>query len=345
MDATFKQDATKSVKNDSVRTNDSSGVKIHSYSKNKTKEKDKKYQQNLNVSKGYLIPLSEVYLPKTVKTVQNNDIGVASVLTVSDFIVEGDSIIFVNNDKQIIDCFKIKQRKLNKITDYPEKLKGDYQNEPKSIYKIYRINQNQLFFHTYNYYSGNYNFENNLWKIEPNTYYVKILKYSRVTGVKRETEKQRDLIINKFNFLNKSFIYDSSKTFFSLGISIENDSLMLYSSKTDRFNKISLKSISLPLNEIQGINIVYSNNSTLYFLLKTFGNNLNDVLVCYKYQSGKVISAVTLKSSYDYETYSGDPGSTITGKRYKIFDNYLWRMRTTLKGVLFEKWNLKDVIN
>jgi len=289
----------------------------------------------------YIIPLTEVYKNETIQMIRNKMYLESNSFLVMDFVILGDTVVYANNDRQSLDFFVFNEHKTHTLKDYPSIVKGVYQDEPKSIKSLYLLSSNNLFYSSFNGVSGMYDFRNKDWNVKsnkPNVVFARELDGCKVESVHELTNNELDVILS-LRLVYDFFIDKNSRQLFAIGNNYEEDSLILYMASTKEVNASYIKA------DIEDVDIICFKDNKIYYVLKEFDNTeYNDVLVCYDYLERKVLSTFVLKPLYDYKTHFGEPGSFITGKSYKIFGNFLWRLRTTSKGVLFEKWDISHFL-
>ena len=121
-----------------------------------------------------------------------------------------------------------------------------------------------------------------------------------------------------------------------------SDGVTLYESIDD---SVVLKNkIEIPNNDMsvyEDVEILFSSESEIKFILKTYYNTKNDdILVSYDMNKNQVKNVLSLSSYFLEDAFIVFPGILPAGCSYVYQKGIIYRLRTTLRGVCIEKWKV-----
>jgi hypothetical protein len=285
-----------------------------------------------------IIPLDQVYNKEVRAMISNQEYNEAATKMVMAFCLAEDKILFANNNRQVFQWYDPATKKITKAFSYP--VMPDYENPIERMF----IKEDILYCTGYS-----------------NTYEMKVSSGATVSisnPAFGRTGFETIPVFSKNGFMGLVDFPERNT------ISVDGPGLDLVFSKNARAVHGVLKdgkSLRVIFNEKQqeigastllanrklssyhAIDIVYDDGQKLLFVLKSnMTEEEPDLLMTYDLLNNALMSCREVKSHIPgIESQLGDPICFSTGTNYLLSDdNVLWRLRTTVKGVMLEKWRI-----
>lgn len=291
-----------------------------------------------------LVPLEKIYSNSILELINTDEYVLASNALVMGFIVRDGKIFFGNSEKSSIFSIDLSDASISTVTTLSTKSSSDR----RPICKLTLVNDEL--------YVSNYDESLQLkWGTWEKT--GKLLGNFSKSGISviRSINKYETSSITKMSEILKDKLvnymlspgYDqcsssqSKEHFVLLTNQPENAISLLRCTEAGNIKKILIEFADEEMDKYEDVDIVYLDSQEIKFVLKTsFPEDDSDVFVVFDLVNNKVLSTKPLSTLFIEPTFFGDPASFPVGSTYTYSDNYLWRMRTTKKGLCFENWKI-----
>lgn len=287
-----------------------------------------------------LIDLNKFYTNKTINLISNGEGYAATDHIIMAFAVKGDSLIIANNDNKKFLLLNLSTLSLTELSSYPQ-----FINYPVCRMKLVRdsiicSDDDNVFL--FDLRTKKSIFMDKMEFCRSDSYYIWVQNESDFLYRKKFPNVP---IFNKYLSGSGGYDFvenlDSRKGIF-LFANNYSDGVTLYESIDD---SVVLKNkIEIPNNDMsvyEDVEILFSSESEIKFILKTYYNTKNDdILVSYDMNKNQVKNVLSLSSYFLEDAFVVFPGILPAGCSYVYQKGIIYRLRTTLRGVCIEKWKV-----